>query len=548
MLNMHQQITIKTLKKQGKSNAGIAQELGCHRNTVRNILKRDTFVDQVTRNKSSYFDQFYPKIKQLLDKKVSRLRIYEILGLDQTYDSLCKYTQKHFPRKVIAYGVQLTQPAEEAEADFGYVGLQVGLQPNNQPGSKVKTWVLVVKLSFSRESYYTLVSDQKVGTLIKGLTQAFESWGGVPRRLKVDNLRAAILKNQHYDLQFNQDFLECHHYGCVVVPCTPYSPQQKGKVEAEVKYVANNFFSARKFTSFQALREQLRTWMQEYANKRLHQTTKQVPHQVFLNQEQAALQSLPSEAFSFFNRSQRKVARHCHIFFGNNYYSVPSHLVGKDVTIRFNEQVIRIISQEKENLGEQVAMHSLAPPGCQGRYFTQRSHLPEYKCYGQAEYQQKYAAKMAAIGEYALQHFHQLLVKKDPYWFGSVRTILGLIQEYGKEAVNLSLKRALAYQVLDIPTIKNIVKKELYRLDEEPRLLRSLEKTSSMTVTWQSAPKPAHSSFFEQAFYRLTGKRRRNSNQLPDGLTMSRDLDYYQRLKTRTHAVEALAPQSDARL
>ena len=57
------------------------------------------------------------------------------------------------------------------------------------------------------------------------MTTSFTYFGGVPKKLKVDNMRTAILANQHYDLQFNQDFLEfTNHYRTVITPCEPYSP------------------------------------------------------------------------------------------------------------------------------------------------------------------------------------------------------------------------------------------------------------------------------------------------------------------------------------
>src|SRR5262244_2272857 len=44
-------------------------------------------------------------------------------------------------------------------------------------------------------------------------------------------------------------FLEfAQHYNAIVVPCTPYSPEQKGKVESGVKYLQQNFVNGRLFT------------------------------------------------------------------------------------------------------------------------------------------------------------------------------------------------------------------------------------------------------------------------------------------------------------
>ena len=98
------------------------------------------------------------------------------------------------------------------------------------PQSSAKDMGSLCKLSYSRVSYREITPDQKVSTLTAGITRAFAYFGGVPRRLKIDNLRAAILTNQHFDLEFQQDFLEwANHYGTVIVPCTPYHPEQKGK-------------------------------------------------------------------------------------------------------------------------------------------------------------------------------------------------------------------------------------------------------------------------------------------------------------------------------
>lgn len=478
MLTMYQQITIQTLVKQGRKKTEVAREMGCHRNTVRNIILVGLAREKQTREKLSYFASYHDQIKGWVDKEVSNLRMYEILTetyhITRTYDSLCKYIQKEFPKYREAFGVQVTSPGEEAEVDFGYAGLQ----PVNAPGvpvSRGKTWVLVVKLSHSRASYHEITHDQKVTTLTAGITRAFTSFGGVPKRLKVDNLRAAILNNQHFDLQFNQDFLEwANHYGCVIVPCTPYSPEQKGKVESEVKYVKGNFFVERIFSDVHDLCGQLSVWSKEYANKRIHGTTKTIPWDVLVGVERSSLQRLPETPYTTFERGTRTVAGNCHIFFGNNYYSVPSSLVGKTVTIRWSASVLRVIADNEE-----VTSHVIVSGV--GQYVTRRSHLPEWKHYGQTEYQKKYEDQMIDIGACAHKYFQEILVKQHAYWFQSARSIIGLAKHYGNDVVNLALKRALRYMVVDIGTIRTIITKRLYELDTAPRLLDSPSSNISTT-------------------------------------------------------------------
>lgn len=466
---MYQQITIKTLHKQGLKQAEIAKQLGCHRHTVARIVERKTILEQQIREKGSVFDPYREHIKQMREKKISVLKIFETLHDDykvhSTYVNLCKYIQVHFPKHKEAYGVQETEPGEVAEIDFGYLGMFPG-----PAGTRVKTYGLVIALHYSRLGFYAITYDQKLETLVKELENAFTYFGGVPKKLKVDNMKTAILKNQHYDLEFNQDFLEfAYHYQTVIQPCTPYSPEQKGTVESGIKYLQGNFIAGGTFHSSVEMKQKLADWMDNYANKRIHGTTRKIPKEVFLAEEEKALQSLPDNPFTFFNRGIRTVSANCHIHFENNYYSVPSHLIGKEVTVRWDERILRIIC-----VGEQVALHQKATGV--GQYVTRRSHLPDYKIYSETEYQKRAEEQMADIGEEAHEYFRFLLEKKESYWFRSVRIILGMAKEYGKEPVNLTLKRARYYQVRDLSTIRNILEKKLYLVSEEPRLLKSEEK------------------------------------------------------------------------
>ncbi len=475
---MYKQITIKTLDKQGLKQSEIARQLDCHRHTVANVLQRENFIEKQTRVKDSVYGAVDTQIKEYLAKdkkdKISNLRIFEILRdeyhVQSTYVNLCKYIQKYHPKPKEAFGVQIVAPGEVAEIDFGYVGMFPG-----PLGKKVKTYGLAVILPYSRLDFYAITYDQKLETLIKELENAFVYFGGVPKRLKVDNMKTAILKNQHYDLEFNPDFLEfAYHNNTVIIPCTPYSPEQKGTVESGIKYLQGNFISGRTFTDGADMKRQLTDWMNNYANKRIHGTTKKVPMEVFLQEEKATLQSTPETAFAFFNRGERKVAANCHIHFANNYYSVPSCHVGQEVTIRWNDHLLRIIHK-----GEQIALHLISSDV--GTYVTKRSHLPDYKVYSQTEHQAKFEAKFVDMGEDAHGYFRHLLEQKESYWFRIARSILGLQAQYGSEAVNASLKRALYYHVRDVGTIKNILEKKLYAVATEPKLLDRSSNESSMT-------------------------------------------------------------------
>lgn len=82
-----------------------------------------------------------------------------------------------------------TDPGEESQVDFGYVGYT----PDDH-GKRRKTWVFNMRLSYSRLDYYEKVYDQKVETFILCHIHAFRYFGGISVSVKIDNLKAAILE------------------------------------------------------------------------------------------------------------------------------------------------------------------------------------------------------------------------------------------------------------------------------------------------------------------------------------------------------------------
>jgi transposase len=458
MLTMSQQYTIKTLHDQGKTNADIARTLDCHRHTVENILKRPEVVDKQTRHKPSAVTPYLTQLQDWSQKKYTKQRMWEMLkekyAITFTYDALQKFVQKYVTRPE-AFGVEEHLPGEELEVDFGEI--PVTLLEDNR---RVKLQVLTFVLPCSGKKYYQICPNQKLDTFCRGIESALAFFGGVPKVVKVDNLKSAIITNCRHELDFNPGFWElAHHYGFIIRACTPYSPEQKGTVERGVHYVQGNFAPGRTFQNLSDVERQLSSWI-TVVNQKIHGTHREVINDRFERLEKPQLQSLPAEPFTFFNRSDRQVGVNCHLHLENNYYSAPAAYVGKTVTVRWNQKVVRIISE-----GVEIAFHALITGGV-GKYSTQRSHLPEHKIYSQTEFQHYHEQKMRAIGHEAGEYFGALLTARPGYYCQTLRPIYGLTEEYGAEAVNRALSRALSFRAFDIPTIKHILEQKLYQVPD----------------------------------------------------------------------------------
>lgn len=459
MLKVLEYMTIQNLWKKGKNKSEISRITGHDWKTVAKVIKNYEKGKPMPEKKPHprLLDPYKEQIVQWLEEGLTIVRIHEELenlGIKigyttvRDYISLIKQKQKIFIRIH-------TEPAEEAQVDFGYAGYTI----DNQ-GKKRKTWVFNMRLSYSRLDYFEKVYDQKVETFINCHINAFTYFGGVPKYVKIDNLKAAVLEANFYEPIFQNLYKKfSEHYGFNPIACRPYRPNDKGKVESGIKYVKKNFFKGRTFKNGNDLDKKLRYWLDHKCNTRIHGTTKKVPKELFLK-EKDLLTKLPLEEFFLGKIGTRKVYHDCHIYVNYNYYSVPFEYVGKEVEISLNRGMLKIYYNHME-----IAVHSEKKD--KGEFSTYDHHYPKYKKISNTEYQEKYQVKMKNIGPHAEQLFFLILENKKNLWHRSVQGILSLEKKYSKEVIDLSCKRAIFYGAYKYQVIKNICKNGAYHLPFE---------------------------------------------------------------------------------
>lgn len=136
-------------------------------------------------------------------------------------------------------------------------------------------------------------NPQDMRTLFAGLETAFACFGGVPRELLFDQMKAVITRDLRLEgggLIENAEFLRfAHHWGFRPRACRPYRAQTKGKVERPIRYVRESFVYGREFLGDADLDAQVRAWLAQVANVRLHQTTKERPVERFLQERELLL-------------------------------------------------------------------------------------------------------------------------------------------------------------------------------------------------------------------------------------------------------------------
>lgn len=177
-------------------------------------------------------------------------------------------------------------PGEVAEVDFG----RLGLLEDQKAGHKRLLHALVVTLVYSRYQYVWITFRQDLSALINGIEEAWIFFGGVSRRLVIDNLRAAVVKSDRYAPIFQRTFLEySQHREFILDPALVRHLEGKPVVERQIPYVRENFFKGESFRDREHVQQEAILWCQMTAGMPIHGTTRQRPRMVFEQEEQSAL-------------------------------------------------------------------------------------------------------------------------------------------------------------------------------------------------------------------------------------------------------------------
>lgn len=456
MLGVAMYTTIKTLWERTKNKTEIARVTGHDWKTVAKVIKNLEAGIETPEYKprETLIDDHRNKVLELMEKDLSGVRIHEELarcGFRGSYSTVKRYVAKLKRKENIFVRIH-TNPGEEAQVDFGYLGMS-----RDDSGSNKKTWIFNMRLSYSRLDYYEKVYDQKVETFIRCHINAFEFFGGVPEYVKIDNVKAAILEANFYEPIYQQMYKDfADYYNFKPLPCRVASPNDKGKVESGIKFVKGNFFKGRAFTGGTDLDIRLRNWNIE-KNLRIHGTTRKVPREIFLEEEKTCLSPLPPVRFSLAKISTRKVYHDCHIYVDYNYYSVPYEYVGKTVDVEITDSMLKVYYRQ-----EQIAAHERITD--KGRFSTVTAHYPEFKVFAQDEFKDLYRGKMASLGPYCEKMFSMVIEKKPGNWTRTVRGILSLTSFYSQDIVEASCKRALAFGIVEYQAVKRICRNGAYTL------------------------------------------------------------------------------------
>ncbi len=366
-LSVTEQESIIGLLRLGWSERRIARETGHHRLTVRRCARKldELRAGEVPTDSKSPAAAEEPAVRagmrsvcashfEFIDAEIAKGRnamaIYQDLvehhGYGGSYDSVKRFARKgHETNAKISCRFE-TLPGQEGQVDYG----EGARTREPRTGKPRRPRLFVFTLGFSRDAFRKTVWRSSQQTWCELHEEAFAHFGGAPATLRLDNLREGVIAPDVYDPELNPLFAAMlKHYGVTALPCRPYAPDLKGKVESAVGHTQRTALHGREFESVEEQNAHLSRWNERWARTRIHGTTKRQVREMF-EEERSSLLPLPPTRFEYYKVTERRVHFDGHIEVAGAYYSAPPKYAGSKVVVHVGRLWVRLLDVQTHQL------------------------------------------------------------------------------------------------------------------------------------------------------------------------------------------------------
>jgi len=251
----------------------------------------------------------------------------------------------------------------EGEVDFGEFNATIC-------GAVVTVWMFVMRLSHSGKAFHVAFGTQAQEAFLEGHVLAFEYFGGVPARVRYDNLKPAVtrvLKGR--DRTESERFTALRsHYGFDSFFCRPgiVGAHEKGGVEGEIGRFRRRHLvpvPVPNLDSLAGLNELLAAG--DLVDDDRVITGRPVTIGVAFTVEAPLLMPLPGEAFDPARLLEARVDNRARVSVRQCFYSVPARYAGRRLEVRLGARTVeiydgpRVVARHERAVGRYVEVLTL---------------------------------------------------------------------------------------------------------------------------------------------------------------------------------------------
>ena len=365
---------IQKRRAMGYSQRRCAQELNTDRKTVRKYWEKseDEYAQSLleSRNRTKLLDPYrefivgklteYPAITSaIIDDRLRE----QYADFPASYRSVRRFVSELREELGIPTPVTIRQYVEVAEQPPGFQ-MQVDMGEKTMRdfyGKKVKVYVFAMVLSHCRKKF-VYFQDHKFNAqdFVYAHDLAFRYFGGRATEIVYDQDRVLAVAENAGDILYTEVFEGYRQYaGFSVRLCRGYDPESKGKIEAVINYVKNNFLACREYAGIARLNSDGLAWLERTANEKKHETIKMVPNRVFL-EERKHLKPVPTLTDPVTAPRTAIVRPTNVVHFRQNRYAVPkgTYFPGRRARIEADEETGTVCFYDAAG-GELLAKHTI---------------------------------------------------------------------------------------------------------------------------------------------------------------------------------------------
>lgn len=399
----------------------------------------------------------HDRIAGWVETKVPVVKMCELLARRSVVvpeRTLHRYVAEHFGRSSAdASTVPLAdcEPGAELQVDWAKLGFVV----DHDSGRRRSVWALLLTSVFSRHCFVWLSHSQALEAVIAGFDAAWEFFGGVFAVVIPDNMKTIVIDADDCDPRLNQAFVEYAQWaGFFVDPARVRAPQDKARVERNVRFLRDSFWAGETFVDLAEAQTAVEDWCRVRAGMRTHGTTGQQPAVAFATHEQPVLAAAPAGRYDLPIYRDARVARDHHVQIARALYSVPGGLIGATVAVRADSKLVKIYAR-----GVLVKTHPRVPAGHRS---TDVEDLPAERTAYALRDIDRLTADAAGHG-HAVGAFARVVLDHPLPWtkMRQVYKLMGLCRRYGDHRVDAACGRALEVECDSVTVVGRMLERAL---------------------------------------------------------------------------------------
>ncbi|WP_367568207.1 IS21 family transposase [Lacrimispora sp.] len=311
-------------------------------------------------------------------------------------------------------------------------------------GQEYDAYVFAAVLPCSCYAYVEACDDMKITNWLLCHVHAYSYFGGVPRLLIPDNLKAGVVKNTRYDTVLNRSYEElAGYYDTAIIPARVRHPKDKSLAEGTVKLATTWIIAALRNRLFFSI-EEVKSAVAEKLEELNHSQFKKregCRFTAYSDEEQAFMKPLPLTPFEPAVWSTAMVPLDYLISDGKNKYSVPFDLMGEQVDIRITKATVEVYYH-----GARVASHP-RPAVILRDPVVQPQHMPtehrKYLSYNSDDFT-SWAKDIGSHTAKVVTYF--LSAGREPeQGYKSCASLIRLNDKYGHNRLENACKKVLEY-------------------------------------------------------------------------------------------------------